>query len=91
MSLFALNNEFQRSIYSVWEEFSGHSRAHAKVMPEKAKDEDLNSVLMFGNPQQGSTQTEIPRAISFREAHGSAFLQHDIKAWGRFLDSKRTG
>jgi len=91
MSLFALNNEFQRSIYSVWEEFSGRSRVRAKPDPEAVESSSHQSVLRLGNQREGFVQSRSQNAITFRVAGESEFMQHDAKAWGRFLDGKSKG
>jgi len=89
MSLFALNNEFQRSIYSVWEDFSGHSRAQANPDPEMVEIRSDRSVLCLGNQREGFVQSRIQNSNTLRVAGESEFLQYDAKAWGCFLDSKR--
>jgi len=89
MSLFALNHEFQRSIYSAWEDFSGHSRAQAALDPEGVESRSDLSVLRLGNQREGLVRSRTQDSITYRVADESELMQHDAKAWGSFLDSKR--
>ena len=88
MSLFALNHEFQRSIYSAWEDFSGHSRAQAEPDPEVVESRSHQSFLRLRNQREASLQSRTQNSITSRVGGESEFMQHDAKAWGRFLDSK---
>jgi len=90
MSLFALNNEFQRSIYRAWEDFSDDSRARARPDAAGGESGRPQSFRRPGNQAGGFVQGAAQHPITLREASESAFLQHDAKAWRRFLDSKRT-
>ena len=88
MSLFALNHEFQRSIHSAWEEFSGHSPEKAQHNHQAAGSRSYQSVPRPVNQRERFVQSRTLNSITSRAAGKSEFMQHDAKAWGRFLDSK---
>jgi len=91
MSLFALNNEFQRSIYRAWEDFSGDSRVQAQPGREAVESRKQESVLDLGKQREGLAQSRPRNAVELGMPSGPGFLQHDAQAWGRFLDSKSKG
>ena len=89
MSLFALSNEYQRSSYRSWEDFSDHPQVQAESDPEAVENRSHRSVLRLDNQREGAALSRTQKSMAFRAAGESEFLQHDAKAWGRFLDSKR--
>ena len=90
MSLFALNYEYQRSIYRAWEDFSDNSQAQAEPDPQAVESWSHRSVRRLGDQQEGFVQHRTQNTNAVRVAGESEFMQHDAKAWGRFLDSKST-
>jgi hypothetical protein len=88
MSLFALNHEFQRSIYSAWKEFSASPNEQAELDPQAVESRSHQSVPRPGNQREGFVPNRTRNVIKSRVADESTFMQHDAKAWGRFLDSK---
>ena len=88
MSLFALKHEYQRSIDIIMEEFSGHSRAQTKRATQVVEDKSHQPVLSPGSQREGFVQSRVRNSSTYLEAGESEFIQHDGKAWERFLDSK---
>ncbi len=90
MSLFALRREYERSFYRIFEDFSVHSRAQTEPSsPEEVESNRHRSVISLGNQLERYEQHEIQNAITPQVAGEYEFIQRDVKAWGRFLDSKR--
>jgi len=88
MSLFALNHEYQRSFDRIWEEFSAHSRAQSEpAAPEQVERKSRHSLLNSG--YQGEVRLQHESADMPQGTGEPEWIQHDAKAWGHFLDSKR--
>ena len=89
MSLFALRREYQRSFDRIFEDFSVHSQAQTE--PPSLEEVETNrqrSVISLGNHPERYEQSKIQNAIKPQMEGEYEFIQHDVRAWGRFLDSK---
>ena len=89
MSLFDIRHEYQRSIDRIFDDFSVHSRAQTETPPEEVEGNHHRSVTSVGNQRERYVQPEIQNAITPRVPGEYEFIQHDVKAWASFLDSKR--
>ncbi|NNJ90141.1 MAG: hypothetical protein HKP55_00580, partial [Gammaproteobacteria bacterium] len=80
--------EYQRSFDRVFEDFSANSRAQIEPSPEEAESDRRRSIISLDNQRERYVQLKIQNAITPRVADGYEWIQHDVKAWGCFLDSK---
>jgi len=87
MSLFARRQEYQRSFDRIFEDFSVHSSAETKPFLEEVETLRHRSVVSLGNQREPYVQRKIQKAIKPHVADGYEWIQHDVKAWGCFLDT----
>ena len=89
VSLFTLRREYQRSFDRIFEDLSVYSRAHTeRSYPEEVETNRQRPVISLGNQLGSHEQSEIRNVITPKVANEYDLIQHDVKAWGRFLDSK---
>ena len=91
MSLFALRREYQRSTERVWQDFSGNLRTQTESAPGDNKSTHHRSVLDLNSQREGVERRNARTVITSQPADGPGFIQHDVKAWARFLDGQRRG
>jgi hypothetical protein len=89
MSLFALRKEYQRTFDRIFEDFSLHTRAQTEPFPNEVESTRHQSVISLDNQHERHEQYKTQNAITPPVAAGCEFIHHDVKAWARFLDSKR--
>lgn len=90
MSLFAVRREYQRSFDRIFKDFSVHSRAQTEPsFLEEVENHRNRSFDGLGNQLEHYEQREIQNSITPQVVGEYEFIQHDVKAWRHFLDSKR--
>lgn len=90
MSLFALRRDYQRSFNKIFEDLSVHSQQQTETLSLAQMESKMHgNVIPLDDASQSRKPSHIKNTVSEEASGEYQFIQNDLKAWGRFLDSTK--